>query len=107
MSATVIELAEIKLAPGKSEADLIAASNRFQEEFLKDQPGFLGRDLTRRENGDYADLVRWADRASADAIMARARQSPACAAYFAVMRMDAGDPSEGVRHFDVLAAYPA
>jgi hypothetical protein len=37
--------------------------------------------------------------------MEAARQSPACAAYFAVMDMGDGDPTAGVAHYRSLAVY--
>jgi hypothetical protein len=101
----IVELAEINLADGCGEAELRAASDAFQADFLRHQPGFLGRELLRGAEGAFYDLVHWQDQASADAIMAAAMQSPACAAYFAVMRME-GDMASGVRHMARLAHYP-
>jgi hypothetical protein len=101
----IVELAEIRLAPGKTESDLIAASDVFQERFLRHQPGFLRRDLLRGK-GVWYDLVVWRDQASADAIMAAAMQSADCMAYFGVMQMQE-DMTQGVRHMQRLASYPA
>lgn len=105
MSSTVIEMAEIKLAAGKTEADLLEASNRFQEEFLSVQPGFLGRELVRKEDGQYADIVRWASMEDAAAIMEKAATSPACGGYFSVMEFNPENPDAGVSHFGVLSSY--
>jgi hypothetical protein len=105
MTGPTIELARIRLAPGVSEAELIAASDAFQADFLARQPGFVRRELLRASAGEYADLVHWRSAADASAVMALAASSPACAAYFGVMAMDSGDPSAGVSHFLSLARY--
>jgi hypothetical protein len=105
MSAPMIERARFSLAPGKGEADLVAASDRFQA-FLAGQPGFLRRELLRRADGGYGDLVLWDSPAAAEAMMRRAMSgtSEACNAHFAVM--DLADETTGaVEHLDRLAAH--
>ena len=105
MSNKVIEMAEIILAPGKTEADLLVASDKFQTEFLAAQPGFIERDLVRMEDGRYADVVRWESMEVAAAIMEKAANSPACQGYFSVMEMNPENPTEGVAHYEVLTSY--
>ncbi len=106
MNEKIIEIANITLAPGKTEKDLVQASNTFQT-FLSGQPGFIARSLVRKADGSFADVIEWRDRASADAIMQVAANSPECGAYFSVMDMAAMDPTEGVLHYSVLAEYQA
>lgn len=103
---TIVELATIQLAPGKTEADLIAASNVFQRDFLAAQPGFLRRELVRKSDREYADIVHWRSQSDAQAVMDKVAQSPACAAYFSVMHMPEADASGGVELFTSLAVYP-
>ena len=62
---TIVEWAPIKLAAGKTEADLLAASNAFQQDFLAGQPGFLRRELVCKSDQDFVDIVHW--RSAADA----------------------------------------
>jgi len=107
MSDNIIEMAEIKLAAGRTETDLIRASDRFQTEFLSRQPGFIGRDLVRMEDGRYADIVRWESMSAAAAIMEQVPNSPACGAYFSVMEMNPENPQEGVHLYRVMTSYGA
>ncbi len=107
MSNNVIEIAEIRLAEGRTVQDLLAASERFQNEFLSAQPGFIGRDLVRTDDGSYADIVRWDSVEAATAIMDKAANSEACQRFFAVMEMNSQDPTEGVNLYEVLTSYPA
>jgi hypothetical protein len=102
---TIVEWAPIKLAAGKTEADLVAASNAFQTDFLAAQPGFLRRELVRKSDQDFVDIVHWRSAADAQAIMDKIAGSPACAAYFAVMQMPEGDAATGVDHLVSLAVY--
>lgn len=105
MSGKVVELATIHLAKGKTEGDLISASDTFQREFLQQQAGFLRRELMRNEDGTYADLIHWRSMADAQAIMDKVAESPACQAYFSVMQVNPENPAEGVSHHDSLAVY--
>lgn len=108
MPSAIVETAVIILRSGVSEADLVAASDRFQREFLNDRKGFLRRELLKlAEGGGHMDLIHWADEEAAEAVMAEAATSPACQAYFSIMEMDPANPNEGVRHYRSLAAYEA
>lgn len=107
MSDMIVEMATIKLAQGCGEEDLIAASERFQADFLAHQPGFLSRELVRMDAGEYADIVRWTDMAHAAAIMDKVVDSPACQTYFSVMEINPDNPADGVAHYRVLARYGA
>ncbi len=102
---TTVETARIRLLDSATEADLIAASDRFQAEFLSTFPGFLRRELMHAGGHDYLDLIHWATPEAAQAVMEAAKQSPACAAYFAVMDMGNGDLTAGVAHYRSLAVY--
>lgn len=105
MTAITVEMAKINLAVGKSEAELVAASEQFQREFLSRQPGFLRRELLRLDEGNYLDLIHWRSAADASAVMEYAMESPQCQAYFAVMAMDTDKPDEGVARYTSLAVY--
>jgi len=105
MNGTVIEFAPIRLAKGRTEAELIAASDAFQRDFLAGQPGFLSRELVRKGEGEYADIVRWKSQADAAAIMDRIEGSPAVAAFFSVMAIGDADAAGCVEHYTSLARY--
>ncbi len=100
---TIVEMAPFKLAAGKSEQDLLLAWTTFQKDFLAEQPGFLRRELVKKPDGDYLDIVHWRSEADALAIMAKIEDSPACAMFFSVMDMGDGDGTTGVEHFNSLA----
>ena len=102
----VIEWAPFRLADGVSETELLGASDALQAGFLANQPGFLRRDLLRGPDGQWVDLVYWADAASAERAMPIAMESSVCLEYFRFMASapDA-NPEAGVLHFARLKAY--
>ncbi|MFM2355866.1 MAG: hypothetical protein RLZZ528_1602, partial [Pseudomonadota bacterium] len=53
MTGPVVETARITLRPGVTQDDFIAASARFQAEFLAGYPGFLRRELLATGDGGY------------------------------------------------------
>ena len=105
MTDQVLELATIKLAPHSTEADLLTASKTFQEEFLNNQDGFIRRDMVRKGDGTFLDVILWESRAQADAVFERAQTSEAAGAYFGHMLMDADDMEDGVEHCVLVGSF--
>ncbi len=105
MTTPITVLAPIKLATGKTEADLLAASERFQREFVNDQPGVIRRELVRKGDGTYLDIVQFRSMKDAEEIMELEKESAACHAFFAVMDMDSADESDGEVFHQSLATY--
>lgn len=104
--ARLIEWSPFRLKPGITEPELLAASEMLQRDFLSRQHGFVGRELLRGANGQWADLVSWRDDESANAVMQAVADSPACVAYFQLMEgVDAADPGAGVLHLHRVRAY--
>ncbi len=89
----VTVLAPIKLANGKTEADLQAASKIFQEEFVAHEPGVLRRELVRKPDGTYLDIVQFRSHEDYVDVVKKEMDSPACAAFFAVMDLSDFDPN--------------
>ncbi|MDH6267726.1 heme-degrading monooxygenase HmoA [Rhizobium sp. SG_E_25_P2] len=101
MTTTNIEMASFRLKPEIEETVFVAASDRFQREFLNGAPGFLSRELLRGADGVYLDLIHWRSKEDAEAMMKTAATSPDCAAYFALMDLQGAE----MRHFESLAVY--
>ena len=107
MTTPITVLAPIKLATGKTEADLLAASERFQREFVNDQPGVIRRELVRKGDGTYLDIVQFRSMKDAEDIMELEKESAVCHALFAVMDMDkdSADESDDEMFHQSLATY--
>lgn len=80
-------LAPVKLAPGKSEADLLAASKDFQENFVAHEPGVLRRELVRKTDGTYLDIIQFRSEADYHDVLKKEMESEVCIPFFAVMDM--------------------
>ncbi|HYD78662.1 MAG TPA: hypothetical protein VEC06_02545 [Paucimonas sp.] len=105
MEAPFIHLAEIKLAPGVSEAELLAASDAFERNFVSKQEGVLRRILLKGPGGSYADLVFYRSREDADRLMQNEEANLHCQSYFSVMQLPEDDPEAGVTSFETLRTY--
>lgn len=105
MTNPITLLAPIKLATGKTEADLLATSDRFQKEFANDQPGLIRRELIRTGEGEYLDIVQFRSMEDAEAIIEKEKESTACRAFFSVINMDTADTSDSVKFYQSLATY--
>jgi hypothetical protein len=101
----ILEYAQFALKPGVSDDQLQAAAEALNEGFLKQQPGYLRRELVKLEGRSYADLIWWRSHDEASAAMERAMKSPACATYFGIMEFNADNPDEGVKHYALVARY--
>lgn len=107
MTYQVLEIASTNLKPGVTEAELLAASAQFQDEFVIHQPGFVSRKLVRAANGGLSDVIVWETAKDAEAVMQAAATSPACAAFFALIDGASQDPTTGVAHYTILQDFTA
>ena len=103
MNRPVTVLASFKLAEGKSETDLLAASEQFQNYFVSHYSGILRRELIKTGDKAYMDIVQFSSREVAEEVIAAEAQSEACHAFFSVM--DMSDMDGNVTFHLSLATY--
>ena len=101
----VLEWSPFRLKSGVEETTLLQVSERMQRDFLANQDGFVRRELIKRAEGAYTDLVWWDSFAASQSAMKKAACSPAVRAYLEVMDFSAGDPRDAVSLFGVVGAY--
>ncbi|MEP4197993.1 MAG: hypothetical protein ABJL99_20395 [Aliishimia sp.] len=89
----VTVLAPIKLAEGKTEADLLTASQSFQQDFVAHEPGVLRRELVRKPDGTYLDIVQFRSHEDYLDVVKKEMESPICAQFFSVMDLSDFDPN--------------
>ena len=106
MQNPVTILAPIKLAAGKTEADLLAASEKFQTEFVSKEPGVLRRELVRTPDGNYLDIVQFRSAEDVADITEKEKKSAVCGAFFAVMDFSDMDMEAEMEIHQSLATYP-
>lgn len=105
MSEKIVEIATIKLLPGKTEQDLLRASEKFQRDFVSGLKGFISRELVHVKDNEYADIVRWESIEDAKAVLNQEMSSDACMEFFSLMEMDETNLEAGVSRFKSLALY--
>ena len=98
MKLQVLELVSFKLAPGSSEAEMLAASGICQSEFLQRQEGFLLRLTARRDDGSYVDVVLWESQAHADVALERSQSSSTAGQFLAHILMDKENAEPKMEH---------
>lgn len=88
---TVTVLAPIKLATGVTEDQLLAASAEFQRDFVSKEPGVLRRELVRKGDGTYIDIVRFRSAEDYADVTEKEMKSPVCAKFFGLMDMSTAE----------------
>lgn len=87
-----LAIASFKLKAGTSEADMLAASDMFQREFVTNYPGVRRRVVVKKGDGSYADVVLFDDMATVEEVFAAEQTSEVCAALFSLLD-DEGAPA--------------
>jgi len=105
MPDTVVEWAPFRLGTDVTETDLLTASEAFQANFLKGRAGFLRREIVHVCDRNYVDIIHWASRQDAEAVLSEAESSPHCQAFFAIMDMNGAGAADGVTHYRSVATY--
>lgn len=80
-----VVIAPGRLKDGVTEAEMLAASERFQTEFVVHQPGVLRRILVADDaGGGYADIVFFADELAISEVVKAEQTSEVCHAFMAL-----------------------
>jgi len=104
---TTVEYAKFTLKEGVTETQVIAASHKFQEDFLVKQSGYIKRDLLHLEGREWVDIVYWASKEDADKVLKVCEKSSICSDYFSIMEpFDPKIPNGGVIHLELVKSYP-
>lgn len=104
MTTAITVFAPFKLAAGKTEKDLLDASDTFERDFVSTQPGVLRREIVRKSEGQYIDIVQFRSHEDMQRVMELEKDSPVCHAFFAVMDMSKANEGNIEAHAS-LATY--
>lgn len=95
-----IALAPFRLKDGITDQALVAASDAFERDFVRQQEGILRRFLVKDGKGGFADVVFFLDEEAMARVVEAEENSEACFAFSSIM--DGGD-SYSV--FEVIRTY--
>ncbi|MCJ8312065.1 MAG: hypothetical protein HRU38_03865 [Saccharospirillaceae bacterium] len=99
-----VEVAPFTIKPNITMAELIEKANYIQESFIAKQPGFICRNLTKKSDNEYADILIWQSNEQAQAASKLAMQSPICTQYFELMLMDE-TTTLGFEHLEIIKSW--
>ncbi len=101
---TAIEWAPFIKAVSVTDEQLVAAANIVNSDFLIKQKGFIKRELIKKNDNEYADVVYW--KTKTDAITAGEKVSTCvkCNEYFKLMEMGA-KAGEGFSHYIIIKSW--
>ncbi len=106
MDRQTVEWAEFQLKKKVSEKELLKASDDLQQNFLQKQAGFIRRELLKKSEGSYVDILWWQTKKDAEKASDQVMQHPACLGYFQLMNVDLLNPSEALTYFLQVKTYP-
>lgn len=95
-----IVIAACRLKPGVTEEAMIAASDAFDQQFVRKQDGVIRRTLVRDGRGGYADIVLFKDEDTIARVMEAEKSSEVCAALFALLDGE-GEP----KLYEIIKTY--
>lgn len=96
MTTAITVLASIKLSAGKTEADLLMASDIFEKEFVSKEAGVVRRELVRKSENEYIDIVQFRSMEDMEAVMEKEKTNEVCRDFFSVMDLENMDDSQVV-----------
>ncbi|WP_094227436.1 hypothetical protein [Methanolobus psychrotolerans] len=81
MQEIVVEFVQFRLLEGVNEREFLAASNIMMKEFVS-LDGFIDRELLKKDDGGWADLLHWKSMDAAIKAAEDALKLPMCLEYF-------------------------
>ena len=81
----VVEIAPFSIKEYITEEQIIQASNDLQKGFVEKQNGFIRRELVKKSQREYMDIVRWETEYDALNAMQNAMKDPTCYSFFLLM----------------------
>lgn len=105
MNPPTVEWAAFQLKKDVTEQTLLKAADALQQKFLQAQPGFIRRELLKKGEGSYVDILWWTTKKDAKEASEKAMNCRACLEYFQLMDTDSLNPGEPITYFLQMKAY--
>lgn len=89
-----------------SEEKLIESAEKVNVDFLSLQKGFLRRELVKKSETEYADIIHWNSKADAVSAGLKVEECMVCSEYFKLMDMEASSGAgAGFAHYTILKTW--
>lgn len=101
-----VEWAPFVKAAGVSDQQLIKAADLVNLKFLVHQEGFIKRELVKKNDTEYADIIHWKTKANAITAGEKVNNCIQCGEYFKLMNMEASSTAgAGFSHYNILKTW--
>jgi len=101
---TAIEWAPFIKAVGVTDEQLVAAAVVVNSDFLIKQKGFIKRELIKKDDNEYADVIYWESKADAITAGEKVSTCDKCSEYFKLMEMGTR-AGEGFSHYIIVKSW--
>ncbi len=89
-----------------TDTELINAANILNLAFLSLQKGFIKRELVKKSETEYADIIYWATQKDADLAGSKVNSCSVCAEYFKLMnRAKSNTAGAGFSYYRILKTW--
>jgi len=101
-----VEWAPFVKAKGITDKQLVNAANSVNLEFLSKQVGFIKRELIKKNDLEYADVIHWSSKQEALKAGEKVFDCEKCNEYFKLMDMQASaNAGSGFSHYIILKSW--
>ncbi len=101
-----VEWAPFVKAAGVSDQQLIKAADLVHSSFLAHQQGFIKRELVKKNDTEYADIIHWQTKANAITAGEKVHNCMQCGEYFKLMDMEASSKAgAGFSHYNIIKVW--
>jgi len=101
-----VEWAPFVKASGVSDQELIKAADLVNKHFLSKQKGFMKRELVKKNEREYADIIHWQTKDNAITTDNAISNCVQCEAYFKLMDIEASSKAgAGFSHYEIIKTW--
>ena len=101
-----VEWAPFVKAINVTDEQLLEAADRVNLMFLAKQPGFIKRELIKKNDGEYADVIHWETKEDAESAGEMVFNCNECLGYFKMMDEELSTSAgAGFSHYSILKTW--
>jgi len=101
-----VEWAPFVKAVDVTEQQLLVAADKVNVDFLSKQPGFIKRELIKKNDTEYADVIHWRTKQEAVTAGDKIFSCDECSDYFKLMDMESSaEAGKGFSHYEILQSW--
>ena len=101
---TAIEWAPFIKTAGVTDEQLVSKANTVNRDFLIKQKGFIKRELIKKNDAEYADVIYWKTKNDAVTAGEKVGKCDTCNEYFKLMEMGV-KAGEGFSHYIIIKSW--